>query len=527
MVFPGLQVPPDFPVETPIPGLPSPSQPFGGPVARPFPTQGAFLRAGGSLPAPGTTTATSGPPPPNHDGPWPLNAGDGQQDGWLYRNGVPFEYIFPSGAYSRVPAGLLDGGAGAGGPTQAELDIQWFNARINEAAEERMRARDEWQRAIAEGNLEVAQRAEARMRASDERMAQLQAQANAISLQGQRQQAQAALSNVMAQTAGQAAQFAARPFDAFAYLNLAKAAQGQGLGTMPMQAALSTPALQRPYTAGLEGAFQKIFGGLGEQFERQRQAINAPLPNIPLPGAGPSPWEHFGTLQPNVQQSLLGMTPEQAQNLARLGGAGVVSSAGGGKFTVNEPAVAVGLRSGVPLFTFSEQEPEKITITPLNPPPKPDQGGKSVPSFQEGGTVIGGVRYSQDPRQIPDWMRRGFGLPGRTATPAAPAATGTDQTPEQAFAETRGEFPRLAEDLAGRLRENWGVNWQFTPGTGAFAPPPGALAGKMGRLKRRDPTTYDLLLAAAAASGYPSPEAFTGLVREFSPRNFFLGSVTR
>jgi hypothetical protein len=122
--------------------------------------------------------------------------------------------------------------------------------------------------------------------------------------------------------------------------------------------------------------FSSFFSARGQAppFNLSSQLFD--LPNIP--GAG-EPF--FGRLPELPKPESL--VPDVS---AFTGMPGVVSSAGGGKFTVNEPTVGIGLHSGNRLFTLAEAGPEKLTITPLNPPAK---GGKAVPSFQAGGEISG------------------------------------------------------------------------------------------------------------------------------------------
>ncbi len=144
---------------------------------------------------------------------------------------------------------------------------------------------------------------------------------------------------------------------------------------------------------------------------------NAQLANIlNIPGQG-SPW--FGALPPMGPTP--GMptipTPQPPQ---------AIPYAKGGTYIPAEPAVAIGLQSGQPLFTFNEQAPaktEKVKITP-------QKKGKAlegqyippgIPGFQAGGNV-----YTT-------------GVPGvsRGATPnAAPAGPGA------------GAFPGYPDPLA-------------------------------------------------------------------------------
>lgn len=138
---------------------------------------------------------------------------------------------------------------------------------------------------------------------------------------------------------------------------------------------------------------------------------NAQLANIlNIPGQG-SPW--FGALPP------MGPTPGMP-TVPTPQAPQAIPYAQGGTYIPAEPAVAIGLQSGQPLFTFNEQAPakkEKVKITP-----------QKVPGFQAGGNV-----YTT-------------GVPGvsRGATPST--ATGP-------------QFPGLPEPLA----DVWGRDFPQFP----------------------------------------------------------------
>jgi hypothetical protein len=127
-----------------------------------------------------------------------------------------------------------------------------------------------------------------------------------------------------------------------------------------LQSVLATPA----------NVFSSFFTARG-----QVPPYNAQLANIlNIPGQN-QPF--FGSLPP------LGETPGIPGIPQPTAPTAIPLAAQGGTFMPNEPAVAIGLKSGMPLFTFNENAPrqtEKVKITP------------QVPSFANGGTVIpGGV----------------------------------------------------------------------------------------------------------------------------------------
>ena len=167
-----------------------------------------------------------------------------------------------------------------------------------------------------------------------------------------------------------------------------------------LQQTLSTPS----------NIFSSFFQARGEV-----PPYNAQLANIlNIPGQG-SPW--FGALPPMGPTPGMPTVPTPQPPQA-------IPYAKGGTYIPAEPAVAIGLDSGQPLFTFNEQAPaktEKIKITP-------QKKGKAlegqyippaVPGFQAGGNV-----YTT-------------GVPGvsRGATPTTATAAGT-------------QFPGMPDPLA-------------------------------------------------------------------------------
>ena len=115
--------------------------------------------------------------------------------------------------------------------------------------------------------------------------------------------------------------------------------------------------------------FSSWFQSRGQVPPYNAQLANILNLNTPEGGAG-SPW--FGAMPPLGQTpGIPGIpTPQPPQP---------IPYAQGGTYIPAEPAVAIGLRSGQPLFTFNENAPaqtENVKITP-----------QKTPSFAEGGTA--------------------------------------------------------------------------------------------------------------------------------------------
>lgn len=202
-----------------------------------------------------------------------------------------------------------------------------------------------------------------------------------------------------------------------------------------LQDVLSTPA----------NVFSSFFQARG-----QVPPYNAQLANIlniqgqgqpffgsmpPMPG--PAPPVAPGPPMPGIP------TPQPPQ---------AIPYAQGGTYIPAEPAVAIGLRSGQPLFTFNEQAPakkEKVKITPQ----------KKVPGFQQGGTVqTGGIPdyakgynpYSGwDWQPDQGWTDRGMGI-----TPSSPGIkpefSGYPAPLGDVFSRGFPEFPFLQKLGMGR-----------------------------------------------------------------------------
>jgi len=154
--------------------------------------------------------------------------------------------------------------------------------------------------------------------------------------------------------------------------------------------------------------FSSWFQSRGQVPPYNAQLANILGLNTPEGGAGQN-W--FGAMPPLGQTpGIPGIpTPQPPQP---------IPYAKGGTYIPAEPAVAIGLRSGQPLFTFNENAPaqtENVKITP-----------QKVPSFQEGGTaftqpspVYGwrGATSGQtplsgvNPPPLADWVQRGGPTP--------------------------------------------------------------------------------------------------------------------
>jgi len=145
-----------------------------------------------------------------------------------------------------------------------------------------------------------------------------------------------------------------------------------------LQSVLATPA----------NVFSSFFTARG-----QVPPYNAQLANIlNIPGGG-NPW--FGAM-PDMGQTPLPPNIPQPQ-----GPQAIPVAAKGGTFIPAEPAVAIGLKSGNPLFTFNENAPqqtEKVKITPQKM--SPNGSGGSLPAFLNGGTAL--------PAPVQDLYNRDF-----------------------------------------------------------------------------------------------------------------------
>ena len=127
------------------------------------------------------------------------------------------------------------------------------------------------------------------------------------------------------------------------------------------------------------------------QARGQVPPYNAQLANIlNIPGGG-NPW--FGAMPPLGETPGIPGIPQPQVPQA------IPVAAKGGTFIPAEPAVAIGLTSGQPLFTFNENAPqqtEKVQITPQQMSGAPN---RYPPSFQYGGTAL--------PAPIQDFYDRG------------------------------------------------------------------------------------------------------------------------
>ena len=159
--------------------------------------------------------------------------------------------------------------------------------------------------------------------------------------------------------------------------------------------------------------FSSWFQSRGQVPPYNAQLANILNLNTPEGGAG-SPW--FGAMPPLGQTpGIPGIpTPQPPQP---------IPYAQGGTYIPAEPAVAIGLRSGQPLFTFNENAPaqtENVKITP-----------QKTPSFAEGGTAW------TDPSVGMGGQFRGTGA-GQTPM------SGTNPWPLQDFYDRGGpQFPWL------------------------------------------------------------------------------------
>ena len=150
-----------------------------------------------------------------------------------------------------------------------------------------------------------------------------------------------------------------------------------------LQSVLATPA----------NVFSSFFTARG-----QVPPYNAQLANILNIPNGGNPF--FGSLPD------MGQTPG-IPGIPQPQGPQAISMAKGGTYIPAEPAVAIGLKSGNPLFTFNENAPqqtEKVKITP-----------QKVPSFQEGGTITADRRladaqnqYQMFPFYLPNYQGMQF-----------------------------------------------------------------------------------------------------------------------
>jgi|GEM_PF-5378265 len=320
--------------------------------------------------------------------------------------------IMTGGGWSTI--GVRDVSSGGGGsagatwrPGEYELEQQqfglqqqqlWISTALEQAKLKQQGLSDQWQQAVAEGNLRLQQQIERDQVANNAEMARLQEQANAINVYNAQLSAKANLANTAANVATTASQWAANPRDAFSYLKLQETGLTGGSAT-PLTAAANNPATTAAYQTGLERSFNDLFGGVGQQLADALAATNeTPVAAAPWYESDPN----YGGLSENQQAvvrnytpeqrtqylNFMNMTPEQKKYVI---GAGTPSMAGGGKMTINEPSGIVGLLSKRLYATMAEDAPETLSITPMKQA-KTEGNGSSVPGFASGGSIyVGGT----------------------------------------------------------------------------------------------------------------------------------------
>ncbi|HUT62255.1 MAG TPA: hypothetical protein VNA25_30830 [Phycisphaerae bacterium] len=227
-------------------------------------------------------------------------------------------------------------------------------------------------------------------------IAEAQARANVFGTQGQiygsQVQGQTTLAGLIEDYTKAAAAAAANPRNTFEYLNLASANPSS---SVPFSAA--TPGQLGGYEGGLTGAFNRMFQPamqrINEAWDTTKQTLTPPSTTV-TPGMVPTPqtqtpqdimaglseegqrYVRAQAENENSRNVMAGLSAEgQAYVQAMASRGQPVSASGGGKMTINEPSVIVGMRSGSLYATLSEEGPEKIVITPQKRQETAQRGG--------------------------------------------------------------------------------------------------------------------------------------------------------
>lgn len=150
------------------------------------------------------------------------------------------------------------------------------------------------------------------------------------------------------------------------------------------------------------------------------------------------------------QAGIAGKTPEEIEQINRYLAAQVPGMAGGGRMRIDEPAVVMGLWSGRPYATLSENRPEEINVRPLK-------------RFASGGTI-----------STPPWLEN-LNLDRRQRYPGAQLA-GTPPIPSAQY--MRGMSQSQLEGLGGvaqgagaYLPDWWDLAQYLAPKGAQFAMP--------------------------------------------------------
>jgi hypothetical protein len=336
--------------------------------------------------------------------------------------------------------------------------------QLNQLQLQQQALSDQWQQAVAEGNLKLQREAEQAQVRNNAEMARLQEQSNAISVYSSQLSSRASLASTAAGVATTASEWAANPRNEPALLKLQETGLTGGSST-PLNAAQYNPETMGTYGTALDQRFQDLFGGVGKQLTDALAATNeTPAAAKPWYEADPN---YASTLNPNQQAvvrnytpeertqylNFMNMTPEQKKYVI---GAGTPSMAGGGKMTVNEPTGLVGLISKKLYATIAEDAPEQVTITPMKQPKQGEGGGiPGVQSFATGGSIynwdtpasqIKPVQVSSMPKGSS--IFGGNGIPSRAAQGAA---YGNASTPGTFGSFGAGLSRALDQARAGRV----------------------------------------------------------------------------
>jgi len=401
-----------------------------------FPGDTGNPNAGRAQPPPGMTVD---PTNPNYA--QGVNAA-GYLEQWQYNATTVWDpetqTMSPAGTWKRVAAYNMPepktGGAGSTWrPGEYELNqsqdaLAWqkyaTDLALDQATAEQTALRDQWQKAVEEGNLKLQREIEANTQRNNADVNRLNEQRNAIDVYSAQLSSRASLANTAANVATTASEWAANPRNEPALLKLQETGLTGGSAT-PINAAAYNPATMGQYGTALEQRLSDLFGGVGQQLQDALKATNeTPAALQPWYATDPSfaslnptqqavvknytPAErtdylNFMNLSPQGKNFVVnqparptaaesqaiyaGLSPEGQRYVQEMAKRGVPSAGGGGKMTVNEPTALVGLVSGQVRATMGESGPETVSITPQKKPNQEEGGIPGVPGFGGGGTA--------------------------------------------------------------------------------------------------------------------------------------------
>jgi len=434
----------------------------------------------------------------------------------VYFGGQVVGYADGYGGTNYLPATLLSrmfptstGGSTGATWRRGELELEQQNMalaqqkyqtdlQLNQLQLQQQALSDQWQQAVAEGNLKLQREAEANQVRNNAEIARLNEQSNAISVYSSQLSSRASLAGTAANVATTASEWAANPRNEPALLKLQETGLTGGSST-PLNAAHYNPETMGAYGTALDQRFQDLFGGVGKQLADALAATNeTPVAAQPWYQSDPN----YGSLNPNQQaiarnytpeergqyQNFMNMTPLEKSYVTGQGGnvaptaqqsqdvyaglsdegkryvqamaaRGTPSMGGGGRMTVNEPTGLVGLISKKLYATIAEKAPEEVTIKPMKEE-KPQ-------SFATGGTIN---NHLMSPEAVKNLMAN-YGKPGPMRQHSIDAAAGRTSYTAKGKGFTLGNrFGETMTDPGFRAARH---RYDTTPGgipVGAYTP---------------------------------------------------------